>query len=76
MRCATNFHTLITSDLKMIKIIPENHGYESQSKLRGIVPSAVSRQSRDSTYKFQCISILKFESHNNWCWWQIINICP
>jgi hypothetical protein len=32
-----------------------NHGYE---------PSALSRQSRDSTSKFQYTSFLKFESHN------------
>ena len=39
----------------------KNHGHERQSKLRGIMPSAV----RDcSTYKFQCTSFLKFESHN------------
>jgi Xaa-Pro aminopeptidase len=39
----------------------KNHGYKSQSKLRGIIPSAV----RDcSTYKFQNTSFLKFESHN------------
>jgi hypothetical protein len=51
-------------------MMKRNHGYEPQSKLwkqfrsklRGIVPSAV----RDcSTYKFQCTSFLKFESHNN-----------
>ncbi len=40
----------------------ENHGHEPQSKLWGIIPSAV----RDcSTYKFQYTSFLKFESHNS-----------
>ena len=40
----------------------KNHGYEPQSKLWGIIPSAV----RDcSTYKFQYTSFLKFESHNS-----------
>jgi len=39
----------------------ENHGYESQRKLWGMIPSAV----RDcSTYKFQRTSFLKFEFHN------------
>jgi len=40
----------------------KSHGYERQSKLWGIIPSAV----RDcSTYKFQYTSFLKFESHNS-----------
>ena len=38
-----------------------NRGYEPQSKLWGIIPSAA----RDcSTYKFQRTSFLKFEFHN------------
>ena len=38
-----------------------NHGYEPQSKLRSITPSAV----RDSsTYKIQFTLFLNFESHN------------
>ena len=42
-------------------MLRKNHGYKSQSKLRGIIPSAV----RDcSTYKFKNTSFLKFESHN------------
>ncbi|MFA5321900.1 MAG: hypothetical protein WC373_04445 [Smithella sp.] len=51
----------------------KNHEYEQEppgkfwkqfrSKRRNIIPSAV----RDfSTYKFQCASLLKFESHNKW----------
>ena len=53
----------------IILMLIKNHGYEPQSKLwkqfrsklRGILPSAL----RDcSTYKFQCTSFLKFESHN------------
>ncbi len=39
----------------------QNHGHKFQSKLQGIIPSAV----RDcSTDKFQCTSFSKFESHN------------
>ncbi len=39
----------------------KNHGHKFQSKLQGIIPSAV----RDcSTNKFQCTSFSKFESHN------------
>ena len=45
-------------------ILWQNHGYEPQNKLCNVIPSAVSRQSRDSTYKFQDTSFLKFESHN------------
>jgi Xaa-Pro aminopeptidase len=42
-------------------MLRKNHGYKSQSKLRGVIPSAV----RDcSTYKFQNTSFLKYESHN------------
>ena len=46
----------------MKKTYRKSHGYEPQSKLWGIIPSAV----RDcSTYKFQYTSFLKFESHNS-----------
>jgi hypothetical protein len=39
----------------------QNHGYESQSKLRGILPSA----SRDcSTYQFQHDLFSELEFHN------------
>jgi len=49
----------------------KNHGYERQSKLRGIMPSAV----RDcSTYKFQCTSFLKFESHNKQAGFTLIEL--
>ena len=42
-------------------IVWQNHGYESQNKRRGVIPSAA----RDcSTNKFQDTSLLKFESHN------------
>jgi hypothetical protein len=45
----------------IVSIIRNNRGYEPQSKLRGIIPSAT----RDcSAYKFQCTSFLKLESHN------------
>ncbi len=44
-----------------MKKINQNHGHKFQSKLQGIIPSAV----RDcSTDKFQCTSFSKFESHN------------
>ena len=52
-------------------MVRKNHGYKSQSKLRGVIPSAV----RDcSTYALNFIptcrdsfsaSLIKFESHNN-----------
>lgn len=42
----------------------KNHGHKSQSRPRGVIPAAVSRQSRDSVYEFQKRSMLKFESHN------------
>jgi elongation factor P--(R)-beta-lysine ligase len=42
-------------------IVWQNHGYKSQNKLNGIIPSAA----RDcSTNKFQDTSLLKFDSHN------------
>ena len=42
-------------------IVCQNYGYESQNKLRDVIPSAA----RDcSTNKFQDTSLLKFESHN------------
>jgi ferredoxin len=41
-----------------------NHGYEPQRKLRGIIPSASSRQSRDSTYQFHSAPLSELEFHN------------
>jgi hypothetical protein len=43
-------------------LLSTNHGYEPQSKLWGIVPSA----SRDcSTYQLQYASLSELEFHNN-----------
>ena len=51
----------VAKDLGITEIIRQNHGYEPQNKLRGVIPSAA----RDcSTNKFQDTSFLKFESHN------------
>jgi lysyl-tRNA synthetase class 2 len=61
----------VARDLDMVEINRQNHGYEPQNKLRNVILSAVSRQSRDSTNKFQDTSFLKFESHN-----KKINLSP
>ena len=50
------------SEVKSEKWTFWNHGYEPESKLRGIVPSA----SRDnSTCKLQCTLFLMLGSHYN-----------
>jgi hypothetical protein len=48
---------------KLVKVFQLNHGYESQSKLRGVMPSAA----RDClTYQFPRTSLRKLQFHNKY----------
>jgi len=58
----------VTTEMGIAAINRQNHGYEPQNKLRGVIPSVA----RDcSINKFQDTSLVKFESHN-----QKINLAP